>query len=464
MRTFLYVGLCLLLVFSGCMADSPSSSRSSGVDLRVINAAEIAHVYAPFSQLLQEPLVRQGEDFVRIFDLNVLVHNRGYADSLVALYITGFDPNLFEVVPLGPYVQNIDTRFCYKDISIRDSGTYSVYALCTAFDDLLLGGGVSVDPSSTRFSVEGYRLNIGNWLAALTERVTGIENNFFTWFGDLFNGINFNCNFETNPRDENTRRGTCSISSSFLDFVSGSHSRGALLLALYGGDVRACGNGCILVPSPRVPRPFLAGNTARYPGGEMQYIDFGVFLNRGRWPINLEEHSQLFQISACYLYTTYVTPTVCIDPAPGRNTDGVCRSGVQALSQNQQAPLRVTHIEQSNQGPRIMFTIHVQDTRGGRVFHPGAIDFCAPSAPETFTRELRDMAKVIDARILGSLESLSCQQEGNIRLTNGRGSINCFYDIPASAFASGPYQTTLNIEIGYLYREIQTVRSVITRI
>ncbi len=402
------------------------------------------------------------EDFVKVSEMNLLVENRGYADSLVALYVTGYDPNLFAVIPSGPYMLQDRPGYCYKDIRMQGSREYSVHALCAASDEVTLGGGISRSGGSETVSAQAYGLQVGDWLRDLEKRITGEEDGFFDRFGSLFNGINVVC--DSTSSADTSRSTSCRVSSDFLEFVSQRSTRGSLLLAWYGGDVRNCGNGCTLVPSPRFQENFLRGDSEYTPGGEAYNVQYDVFLNRDRWPANLNDHEQLFQVSACYLYTTYATPTVCIDATPHASDGGVCRPGVQEIGHGQPAPVRITNIEQQNQGPRVMFTINVQNQLDGRVFHPGAIDFCAPGAPDTYSRELRDVAKVIDARVLGEMEPLDCR-DGTIRLNErGQGSINCFMDIPPEAYGSGPYQTSLNIEIGYLYRDMQTVRSSIHRI
>lgn len=468
-RVALIALLAFAFVLSGCVS---SQSAGQGVEVSVLNRADLSDVYIPFDEPLPstsnirgelESLNQGGDRFVKVSDMSLLVHNRGYADSLVALYVTGYDPNLFAVLPTGPFRMNPEAGYCYKDIVLQDDFDYSVYALCAAGEDLMVGGGLSRQAGAETASVSAYNANVGDWLSELSQRLGAEEDNLFSRYGSLLNGITIDCDIPVSE-GETSRSTSCRLSSQFLDFVTRRSSRGSLLLAWFGGDVRDCGNGCTLVPAPQMPRSYIAGDTEQFPGGEGLYVDYNVFLNRDRWPANLNDHDQLFQISACYLYTTYATPIVCVDPTPQSSDGDVCRPGVQEMGRGQPAPLAITSVEQTNQGPRVMFTIKVRNELGGRVFHPGAIDFCAPGAPNTYSRELKDVAKVIDARVLGELEPLDCR-DGTIRLDErGQGQINCFMDIPREAYNRGAYQTTLNIEIGYLYRDLQTVQSSIHRI
>ena len=457
----------LVLLLASC-APSPQAS-GSGVQTSVMNRGELADIYVPLNPFSVSPHdqmeTRQFDTgrHIRIADMNLLVHNRGYSDSLVALYVTGYDPNLFTVRPHGPFVLQEGSRYCYRDVIIESLYDYSVFATCAIRDDVYVGGGFSQDGDDTVLDLSGYGLNIGKWLDKAFELLTSRESSFFESFNDRIGGIHIDCQIPIARGEGSSLSSRCSLTSDFIDFLNRPDTRGSLLLALYGPDVSNCQNNCVLVPSPRLPRNFLSGDKSDYPGGEMYTVDYGIYLNENRWPSNYFEHDQLFQISACYLYTTYATPVVCIDAAPQNSDAAICRPGVQQINHGQPAPLRISHIDQVNQGPRVMFTIHVENTMGGRVFNPGAIDFCAPGSPEVYSRELRDVAKVIDARVIGDSRSLDCR-DGTIRMQNNRGQITCFYDIPAQAYRSGAYQTSLNIEIGYLYRDIQTVQTTIHRI
>ncbi|MFT4250545.1 MAG: hypothetical protein ACMXYD_04235 [Candidatus Woesearchaeota archaeon] len=465
-RVFVLLLACLLIVLAGCATHSQPSG--SGVQTSVLNRAELSNLYVPLvaSELrgLSAPLPRDvfdGESHIYIGDLNLLVHNRGYADSLVALYVTGYDPNLFTVRPRGPFVTQGGSRFCYRDLILQGPYEYSVYMACALSEDIFVGGGFSRDEDYADVTV-GSR-GITDFLDSALGRARGEETRFFRHVSDIIGDVYVQCDVPVARPDGVSKRASCSFSSAFIDYLSRRNTRGSLLLALYGEDLSNCQNNCVVVPSPLLPRGFIAGDTADFPGGEMYTVDYGLYLNEQRWPSNYYEHDQLFQISACYLYTTYATPVVCIDATPHSSDGAVCRPGVQQINHGQPAPLRISHIDQVNQGPRVMFTIHVENTMGGTSFNPGAVDFCAPGSPELYNRELRDVAKIVDARIIGELRALDCR-DGIIRLQNNRGSISCFYDLPARAFRSGAYQTTLNIEIGYLYRDMQTVQARIHRI
>jgi hypothetical protein len=475
MRYWLFVSL-LLLVLAGCGPAAHRQLAGSGVELEILNQHYLRDIYFDYHSTTRpapehlESL--QGGDMVRLFDLSVLLHNQGYADSLVALYVSGFDPNLFTLVPLGPYTFRHGNRYCYWDVTVESDSVFRGYLLCPVGDGTFFGGGLIGDGTSlTGGRVDAYNLNIDSLVRNLAnelnqEWLVAVANT------GLFSDVDISCESSTAARDSlRQERGgwvvggssaACRISMGRTELFFNRASRGTLTLAKYGKFLRECQNGCVPVPSPLLPYDYLAGVSERFPMGHMAQVDFGVFMDRGKWPPNLNEHQQLFQVTTCSLYTTYITPVVCIDPTPGLTDGQVCRPGnIQVAPQA--APLRITRVDQVNQGPRVMFTIHVEDQRGGAAFHPGAVDFCAPGSPEQYARELRNMAEVIDARIMGSLARLDCR-DGRIPLNNGRGQITCFYDLPPNSLGAAAYQTTLSIEIGYLYREQRTVQSTIHRI
>ncbi len=464
MRPSLFA-LAALLVLAGCSSVLPTGTGSGsgvGVVTTIANAPSITDAYFTLNskpgQTLPQQLQSLGQgDPVHLFDMNLVVHDEGYADSLTALYISGYDPSLFAVVPLGPYLAQSKTRYCYRDVTLESDSTWSANVLCEAGDQVYLGGGYT-SGSNGGFSVSAYNANVAKYLDSLVSLIKGGQTSVFEKYG-LFQNMSVTCSAPTSGSSQYQKG--CRISSPLGAFYYNRASQGALALALYGDSVRNCQNGCILVPSPRLPDQFLSGNTAQYPGGEAANVDLGVYMDRSRWPANLNDHQQLFQVTACSLYTTYATPTVCIDPNPATSDGEVCRPGILKM-QSQPAPVSITSIDEVNQGPRVMFTIHVKNEGSGTVFDPGSIDYCAPSAPDSMASQRRNEAKIVDARVLGSLKAMDCR-DGIIHFVNGQGQVTCFYDLPPESIGRPAYQTTVSFEIAYIYRNIQTVETTIHR-
>lgn len=474
--------LCFFLIFlAACSSFAPRQAPGNGVQTIITNANEFRDIYFPYqtSTVDGRPVIQQrptpesvrasvanpNADLYELFRLQMTVANTGRADALAAIYITGYDPNLFVVHPLGPFVRNGEPRSCWQWMVNVNNGEYAGYAACVREEDVFGLGVTWGDDRSVR--ADGLNVNANDYLNRLLSWMRDEPTNFEDPTG-LFSSLNFNCNAGGNPVTSSGVRiggvsSGCQISFGVPDRFLNRPSRGSLTLAQYAAGMRNCANGCTLVPSPLLPEQYIGGNTEWTPGGEMMNIDFGVWVDRNRWPENYNDHNQLFQVTTCSLYTTYITPSVCIDPTPGQNVDSKpCVAGRIDLERHQGAPLRISRIDQVSQGPRVMFTFHVEDTMGGRLFYPGAIDFCSPASPDVLSREFRDMAVVVDARILGSSEGLDCR-DGLIRLQNGRGQITCSYDLNPLSMSVGAFQTALNVEIAYLYRTQQTIHSSIHR-
>lgn len=482
MRPVVFALCVCLALLSACQGFTSQPPAGSGVQTHLLNHYEFQQVYFPHrTQVLddqpvggvprslpegaQEMVHNPNADLHELFRFQTVVANTGRADAVAAVYVTGYDPNLFIVHPLGPFVRTHEARSCWQWMAHVREGDYSGYAACVREEDMF-GLGVSWgDSRSVRF--DGFNVNAERYLSRLASWIRNEETNFEDPTG-LFQDLIFNCNVgEQELRGAGLRIGSasvgCLVSFGVPDSFLNRPSRGGLALAQYAASIRNCANGCTVVPSPLLPEQYLGGDTDWTPGGERVNLDFGVWLDRNRWPDNYNDHDQLFQFTTCSLYTTYVTPSVCIDPTPGLNRDSKpCVAGNIQIEQHQGAPLRVTRIDQASQGPRVMFTIHVENEQSGTVFYPGAIDFCAPVSPDSLSREFRDLAVVMDARVLGSSERLDCR-DNLIRMKQGRGQITCAYDLNPTSASAGAFQTVLNLEIAYLYRTQQTVRTSIHR-
>ncbi len=466
--------LVLLVFLAGCMPSASQRGAGPGIETIIINQHEFRDVYFPYRgsarptpESVQESVSNPSADLYEAFRLQLVVANTGRADGIAAIYITGYDPNLFVVHPFGPFTMDLGARSCWQGTAGRIDNQWDAYIACINERDMIGIGVQWGDERSLRLDTRD--VNIGELLGRIPELWGGESSRALHFFDRVFGPVNLNCNWQgSRPEGDISIGGSssgCSFSFRYPHEYLNRPSRGTLTLAHYAALVRDCKNGCILVPSALLAQDYLGGNTDQTPGGERVNIDVGVWVDRNRWPENYLRHDQLFQVSTCALYTTYLTPSVCIDPTPAVSAaDKACVAGRIPLEQNQGAPIRVSRIDQVSQGPRIMFTIHVENVGGGRVFSPGAIDMCSPATPSVFSRELIDIVKVIDARLIGTTEALDCGTTGQIRLRDGRGQINCFYELTPQSVRAGAYQTALNLELGYLYRTTQTVQSTIHRI
>lgn len=476
MRITIFMLCVSLLVFSACSVFAPQQQYGMGIETHIVNQYEFEDVYFQHagssiqgaSPSVVPPTVLDASgnpdaDLRELFRLHTVVANTGRADGLAAVYVTGYDPNLFVVSPLGPYRMNRGVRSCWQwTVGVSDN-RWDGYIACLREEDMF-GVGVAWDDDNTALRLDTRDVNAANLLNQIPRLWREEPTTFFDGIG-LFEHLDISCNLGGERTEGLFGFGGASSGCSFNLNIPTSFlnrpSRGALTTALYGAMVRDCSNGCILVPSPLQTQDYIGGDTELTPGGERLNLDIGVWVDRNRWPENYNDHDQLFQVSTCSLYTTYITPSVCIDPTPG--ADSICRGVRNSLEQNQGAPVRISRIDQVNQGPRVVFTFHVENVGDGRIFHPGGIDMCSPATPDMLSREMRDVAVVTDARLIGTLDRLDCGDDV-IRFRDGRGQITCSVDLNRLSLSAGAYQSALNVEIGYLYREQQAVSSTITRI
>lgn len=196
----------------------------------------------------------------------------------------------------------------------------------------------------------------------------------------------------------------------------------------------------------------LRGNTINYPGGEQ---DTMIFEGRVKsWPERLEQTEQTFVITDCYGYTTYASPNICIDPQPFAPGKKACEPKTTTFSGSQGAPVAITKVEQENTPYSVVFNIYISNVGGGQVYELGKIMKCSPYHPDRLIQRDFDVVYIGDVRI--GRQQLVCQPDDyTVRLTNGKGQIQCTYDLEYTTARSG-YMTPLIIELWYGYEQTQT--------
>lgn len=203
----------------------------------------------------------------------------------------------------------------------------------------------------------------------------------------------------------------------------------------------------------------LAGDTYEYPGGEYAYFTYNGRI--ADWPPGLDETEQTFLLTSCYLYTTFASPIVCIDPEPYSENRKVCRPIGKSYRSNG-APVAITSITQENTPRKIVFHINVENAGRGTVYDAGRLEKCSPYYPGRVTPEDLNVIYIGDVRV-GSLGlqgrsgrgGITCSPE-RIRLdpNTGRGSTTCTYPIEFTQIKSA-YQAPLTVELWYGYSETE---------
>ncbi|MGM5481044.1 MAG: hypothetical protein ACQESE_01395 [Nanobdellota archaeon] len=206
----------------------------------------------------------------------------------------------------------------------------------------------------------------------------------------------------------------------------------------------------------------LAPDAPEYPGGERDTVVFNGKLKN--WNRGVDKRDVTFMITNCYLYSTYASPMICIDPAPMSEGRKVCRPKEITFNGGNGAPVAITRIEQENTRRSVYFDIYIQNIGGGTVFDMGYIERCSPYYPSDLSTKYKDKVYLIDVRVGGQhLECTPDKFEG-VRLIPGQGGhVRCRYDLEYVTSKSA-YETPLIVELGYGYSTTDMRRTTIKRV
>ncbi|MBI3052136.1 hypothetical protein HYY74_06825 [Candidatus Woesearchaeota archaeon] len=183
--------------------------------------------------------------------------------------------------------------------------------------------------------------------------------------------------------------------------------------------------------------------------GEIAWKDFKV---NARLSDEVDVYRTRILATACYNYETIASTMVCVDPTPFGVTERqkVCTSAPVSLS-SQGAPVAVTRIEPSNAAGKIRFTIHVQNVGPGLVYQVDHEDGCQPYGPGLKFEELNQI-RVESVTIGGQPCNVDLgNNEGFIKLIDGRKSFLCTYSIPGGQNAA--FNSPIIIRLRYGYRD-----------
>ncbi|NQU98339.1 hypothetical protein HQ533_02640 [Candidatus Woesearchaeota archaeon] len=356
------------------------------------------------------------------FSVDVELQNEGASWTKGGLYVSGYDPSLI----------------FFDDINIPKTNT-------GLFDNCR----VDLDLKDLSWD------NIGGFLSCRTPSGTGFEIMGDPTTGQLIDGTRINNIFQlfgcdSCPEvDVNWDRGTEHFNFNFdfsafgLDLDLLHHGQALIVILDSLSFDRFNGKSFILAP-----------DNYNYPGGESTLLAFQGHI-KDSWPSGLDETDVTFLVSSCYIYTTYATPVVCIDPAPFSQDEKVCYPGQIDLKGSQGAPVAVSRVIQENTPRSVIFTIVVQNVGRGEVINAGYMELCSPYYPGRLSPQDMDLVILGDIRLSGSQQRLRCVPDNNlIRLRDGRGQISCTYDLEY-ATAKSAYKAPLVVELWYGYRESQ---------
>jgi len=359
------------------------------------------------------------------FQVLVELHNRGSSWTKGGLYVSGYNPYMIEFDGVMIPRYGGGWQDCNLDLQ-SFGGTMGGLLRCSE-----LGVESYVNANS-----QGVRVNsIGTLL-----------NSFGLAESDsLFNNIIQNVGFSV---DNNGMGSQVSLSLQDvvdLDFMN--HGKGMLILIDRLSLQQYNGYEYILAP-----------NSPDYPGGETDVVAFDGYLVG--WQTGDDRADTTFLVTNCYAYATYANPQVCIDPDPYSENKKVCYPKKITFNGGNGAPVVVTSVEQENTKRGIYFTINFQNTGKGSVFDFGYLERCSPYYPGKLTSQQLNKLYLLDVRVNNQPLECTPQRGDGIRLTNGRGTVRCYYAYEYLT-ATSAYEAPLHIEAAYGYAEYIQRNSVV---
>ncbi|MFH1400098.1 MAG: hypothetical protein ABIH41_01135, partial [Nanoarchaeota archaeon] len=371
------------------------------------------------------------DDYGLIFNLEL--QNKGSADSLVGVYVSGYDPNFIQLYKEGQPIVPEDAGFripCNFGVGSIIGGILSGRADCDfgrwgEYGCGYVGGEGVKDQSVCDAQVNlGDVFNIDGLDLQMNVRYDSSTGRF------MVEGMGQGAGVSGYYYDDDINNGRRAIM-----YISSLH------IAMFDRNFINEGKGWQRV---------LMGDRKTWPGGQVDYVNFEGKVKE--WPRGLEQTEQIFQFTSCYIYTSYADPMICVDPAPDSIGRKVCTPRTVTFPRGQGAPVAITKIEQESAGSRVIFTIYVENKGGGMVYHPLALDKCNPWEKGRVTEADLNYVFLGDIRLIGDQDLVRCHPESRIiKLQDGRGQITCEY--PIQFHQKSAYQVPLVVALYYGYSD-----------
>ncbi len=348
-------------------------------------------------------------------ELNVRAINRGASDSYGAVFLTGFESNLFTVYISDEYgvrpVSRVHgTEYCRFDF-------FGIGARFPSFRVYCGGIGVQSNPMGTGT----ISLNFDEISRAFGWNLPSGVRVYLTGGGS--DGYGISVDMGGRGGMELLLHGKILMSiASRLNF----HDWGGSIFMLRGHNPESLVGG-------EAYTTFLVQATGLWPAGK-DYVDFP------------------YSIKTCYAYTTFVSPSVCIDSKPYEDVQKNCRAEQSIPMSTQGAPVAVTNVYQINTGNEVILEFTVKNVGRGIVWDVGYLERCSPHFPDTTRPTMQNVVYVGFAELDG--QPLQCDRYV-LRLDPHTRSqkFQCRYDIRGAAISGGGYIAPLRMELWYGYEE-----------
>jgi len=422
-RIILIITLIAAILLSGCSAFGDKRGRcSAGDNCKYYNGNRgvITYLDRPQSTLFFHSKDANNPDGNAV-EFQTRLINDGASTTYGAAFISGFDPNLFDV--------------WYID----DTGEHQVNIFKNAgncFFDLLGFGGNTISLDGTKFVTSCFGVDATHY----SNNQWGADVNM-NQLGQLF-GTNAwpDMNIGLQQAGDGNFRFNFGGDGSYLNFFN----HGEMLMSIVTGiDFTSYGGA-----------PFyMLGDNADSPGGDLDYKSFKVRL-RENWPAGQDYIRVPYQVKTCYAYTTFVAPMLCVDPNPWSDEKKVCIDVSYSWGGSQGAPVAVTRLEQTNTGKEVIMDITIRNTGPGTVWDVGYLAACSPYFPGTVRPNMHNVVYIGTAWV--GNHRVDCSKD-MVRLDprTKEARFTCSYDYLADGEDIGSaYATPLKMELWYGYEEV----------
>lgn len=429
-RKHVFITLLILAVLFLSACDVPFGNRPLRPNPERQYYAGTEGVMMKFSDLANPPArMYYHSDMApteNTFNVFVDLHNVGSSYTYGAVFVSGYDPGSItmydeEGLPLG---------------IARYGGTYDDCTIDFGLFGPQAGTGNFWDTASAVFNCANS--GVGGYYSGSNDFGLRIDSigEAFGWDSSFWDTIGFT--YDNNAAGNRLR---FNVDNANLDYLN--NGRG-VIVALSGLSFRQY-NGQEYYLQPDLPD---------YPGGEQTTK---VFQGQIRdFPVGTDELRVPLQVTNCYLYASYISTSVCIDPDPYSTNDKACYPREHNFAKGKGAPIVATSIRQediSNRGT--WFTIQLRNTHEGRgtIFDMGYLEQCSPYHPnKRHSPQILNKIYLVDARVGNTHLQCTPDRFRGIRLDNGRGELRCYYPFEYETAGSG-YETQLTLEFAYGYSE-----------
>lgn len=373
------------------------------------------------------------------FNIFIDVHNVGASWAKGGMYVTGYDPHMITIdrMDLAP-AQGFGGN-CFLDVGQAGTGGGSFW------ESVGFMAGCNGVASGYKYGDDAWGFNVEN-LGNLWGTVSGQTIEEDAWWKDVSFSYD-NAQFG----DTNSQFFTMDLGLDY-NYNNLNHGRGMLILLAGLSFERFGGIEYVLAP-----------DDYDYPGGEQSTLAFKGYVNA--WPQGLDRKNTAFEVTNCYVYSTFAQIPVCIDTDPYSLDDKVCVPREITYKSGNGAPVAVTRVNQENTRHVIYFDFTIKNVGGGEVFDMMQMEVCNPNAPVRLNPTHFNKVYFMDARI--GQQHLICNpvrgKGVHLSDSNEGQQVRCQYIIDQPVSRSG-YETDLIIELGYGYSDSISRRTTIKRV